>query len=214
MNIDLSYLKETLQQGFDISLGDYYNHCKKNTEKTFFFIIKLLSSVEKEKFVESTLIREHIINKLSGVFQINPNFNPEGWFGRSWTEGHLDRTSYFRKIYSDVLDRSETEPYKYRINPEYFEIVKEAFAHLIFNINDKMEVKYYSSDSCFDTKIFEISELVNHPNFPFNTKNCKIRINDLKGIVTEISKSGDSFILFDGKKNRKIKTDFVKSKFG
>lgn len=213
MNIDLNYLKQILQLGLDISLGDYYNHCKKNTEKTFFFIIELLIRVEKKKFVESSLVRKHIINKLSGVFPINHRFNPEGWFGRSWTEGYLDKTSYFKKIYSDVLDRSETEPYKYRIKPEYFEIVIDTFSNLMLNINEKMKSSYYSKDSSSETRIIDISELVNHPNFPFNTKNCKIKIINLKGIVTEVSDSGDYFILFDGKKNRKIKTEFVKSKF-
>jgi len=206
MKLDEKQLKQILINGFDISLGEYYNHCKINTEKTFYYFIENLIKVEKGKYVESSALREYIISKLSGVFAINSKFNPEGWFGRSWTEGEHDRTSYFKKTYSDILDRTDTEPYKYRIKPDLYEIVQSTFYNLFPDSVTGKNIPLISSN-----KFTNITELVNNSEFPFNLKNKKIQIKDLKGIVIKISKNGDWFELFDGKKKRKFRTAFFVS---
>ncbi len=224
MNFKSENIYMTLQEGKDVVLDDYYKHCKIYTVKTFYYFIELLLGFEKGRFIVSSYFREQIGNKLGDVFTIKPRFNPEGWFGRSWTEGHLDRSSYFRKIYSEVLERTETEPYQYRIKPEYYDIVKETFNNLDSNMEitkkNRTESKTTTSDldnsnadNSSSIKIYDISELVKNSNFPFNMKNLVVQIKNIKGIVYKISTNGDFFILNDGTKERKFNTDFLKSKF-
>jgi hypothetical protein len=200
---------KTLQEGKDIPLDEYYRHCKINTVKTFYYFIEILLHYKKGKYLVSSCFREQINYKLGGIFKINPRFNPEGWFGRSWTEGHLDTTSHFRKIYSDILERSETEPYKYRIKEEYYDIVKTAISEIDSNL---MNIGHDNLEESNHNQFSNLSDLIINPDFPFNLMNLLIKINTIKGFVKKVSSDGKYFILYDGEKERKFDVDFLKSK--
>jgi len=123
-------LREVLLEGRRLNSERYYEHCRVNQVKTFYFFCLGLSSGSSNAALSSTELNEFILDELrSRRVAVNDQFNPQGWFGQAWTDwkNPSKNERYFREEYYDVLIRTGDDPYLYQINPEYFAVVKEIF---------------------------------------------------------------------------------------
>jgi hypothetical protein len=123
-------LREVLLEGRRLNSERYYEHCRVNHVKTFYFFCLRLSSGPSNTALSSTELNEFILDELrSRRVAVNEQFNPQGWFGQAWTDwkNPSKNERYFREEYYDVLIRTGDNPYLYQINPEYFAMVKEIF---------------------------------------------------------------------------------------
>jgi hypothetical protein len=123
-------LQEVLLEGRRLNSERYYEHCRVNHVKTFYFFCLRLSSGPSNTALSSTELNEFILDELrSRRVAVSDQFNPQGWFGQAWTDwkNPSKNERHFREEYYDVLIRTGDDPYLYQINPEYFVMVKEIF---------------------------------------------------------------------------------------
>jgi hypothetical protein len=119
-------LKKLLDEGRKIDDVEYFEHCKINIVKTFYYFCKKLSDDRVEVALSSTKLRQYIVSELGpSLMQQKKRFNPEGWFGETWTDQQDEKC--FRSEFSEVLIRSDDEPYHYSIRPEYRSVIRSIF---------------------------------------------------------------------------------------
>lgn len=124
--IDEVMLKRLIIEGQSINNHQYYEHVQLTTPKTFFFFVKRLSQEQIQRYLSASVLREFILQEIrkQGI-TIDKNFNPEGWFGRFWTEYPQKKSICFKKEYPLILERKRVKPYYYAIKPEYYPLVKQ-----------------------------------------------------------------------------------------
>ncbi len=126
-------LKSILAEGRKLQSQKYYDHCRTNHIKTFYFFCERLSSQSPGVALSSKELNDYIIEQLGHrQVVVNKQFNPQGWFGQAWTDWHDPAKSEtnFKSEYADVLDRLGNDPYSYRIKPEYLDDVIQVFREL------------------------------------------------------------------------------------
>jgi hypothetical protein len=106
-------VRELIEAGRKTDLRDYADRYPKYNATTFYFLCSLLSARKPEDFSQSVDLRNHIIEELkeNGI-PVKLGFNPEGWFGSSWTrdEKCLKHKTPFDSKYREVLERSAKSP--------------------------------------------------------------------------------------------------------
>ena len=149
--IDKATLEQLIVEGQLISNKKYFNHIRLNTQKTFFFFLKRLSMEQIQTPLSSPVLREFIKDELRnhGIV-IDKVINPEGWFGRFWTDYSQNSNFNFKKEYQLILERTRTKPYYYAIKPEYYPLIKQVFEQftqntLLFNKQETNEIAHNNS---------------------------------------------------------------------
>ena len=124
-------IKKVLIESLAVSREKYQREYVTYHVKTFYFFCErlaqhpagvVLSSADLRKYIHAQL-REHKI-------LVGPKFNPEGFFGKAWTEwkDSSKNQTNFKNEYYEVLNQIGSEPYSYQIKPECWESVVEIFA--------------------------------------------------------------------------------------
>jgi hypothetical protein len=126
-------LEKLLTEGRKLNSQDYYEHCRKNHIKTFYFFCKKLCDQPKNTALSSTELNGYILSTLKrrGI-AVNNNFNPQGWFGKAWTDwmDPAKNETHFKNEYYDVLLRKGQEPYFYQIRTECYGLLQNVLRQL------------------------------------------------------------------------------------
>ena len=124
-------LKQILLVGQTLSAKKYHDHCALGHVKTFYFFCRSLSREPSRAALLSTDLRDDIVKELGAEFTVKRRFNPEGHFGKAWSdwlEYPEDRgKQHFSDRYFRVLTRSGNDPYSYELNPKFFDFVTRFF---------------------------------------------------------------------------------------
>lgn len=123
-------LRQLLAEGRSVCDQCYFEHCVSHHVKTFYFFCERLSSDRTGAAQSSTALNAHIITQLREQnVDVNNQFNPQGWFGKAWTDwcDPSKDERYFKAEYLEVLLRIGAEPYVYQLRPEYLQDVIEIF---------------------------------------------------------------------------------------
>ena len=131
-------LRELLREGRSLCSQRYFEHCVRHHVKTFYFFCERLSSDRTGAAQSSTALNVHILTQLRDhAIDVNNQFNPEGWFGKTWTDwcDPAKNEPHFNGEYLDVLIRISGEPYVYQIRPERLQDVIDIFDE--FRITDR-----------------------------------------------------------------------------
>jgi hypothetical protein len=124
-------LRAILVEGRRISSQEYVAHCRLNHAKTFYFFCERLAHEPQTAAVSSTVLNDYVIAQLRDRKVVVANqFNPQGWFGKAWTEWSdpAKNEANFKGEYRDVLLRTGNDPYDYQIRPDSLADVREIFA--------------------------------------------------------------------------------------
>ena len=80
-------LKRILLEGRRLSSQRYYEHCRINHVKTFYFFCDRLRKEPPDAYVSSTELNDYILAELRRRnIAVTNQFNPQGWFGQAWTD--------------------------------------------------------------------------------------------------------------------------------
>ena len=124
------HVQDLLIKGRRIGSDKYVAHCQIHHEKTFYFLCERLCQEPGGFVIPSSELRDYIHQQLrQRNIAVANRFNPEGWFGKAWTEWIDPATNqkHFRDEYVAVLGRTGTEPYSYQLSPAW-----EAFVRTVF----------------------------------------------------------------------------------
>jgi hypothetical protein len=131
-------IRKILIEGRDVDCEDYFHHCVTHHPKTFYFFCERLSRERINGALSSTTLNDYVIAQLRRRrVAVNSQFNPQGWFGKAWTDWSDPSKDerYFRNEYGEVLLRIETKPYSYKIRPECVRHVKEIFREFVSGVD-------------------------------------------------------------------------------
>lgn len=124
-------LRGILVEGRRVSSDKYFEHCRLNHVKTFYFFCERLIQEPQNAALSSTVLNDYIIAQLRDrKVAVENQFNPQGWFGQAWTDWADPAKSEenFKGEYLDVLLRTGSDPYCYQIKPEKLGDVLAVFA--------------------------------------------------------------------------------------
>lgn len=123
-------VRDLLVRGRGLDSAQYAAHCLINHAKTFYFLCERLCQEPEGAVIPSSALRDYIHDRLrQEKIAVNDHFNPEGWFGKAWTEWiDAERNQkHFRNEYVDVLQRTGNDPYSYQLAPAWEDVVRQVF---------------------------------------------------------------------------------------
>jgi|tagenome__1003787_1003787.scaffolds.fasta_scaffold19172798_1 hypothetical protein len=123
-------IQDLLIEGRGIDSQQYFEHCGANHVKTFYFFCERLSLQPSSVALSSTELNQYIIAQLRNCgVSVHNQFNPQGWFGKAWTEWSdpSRNQTNFKNEYCEILIRIGGNPYCYQIRSECLGDVVEIF---------------------------------------------------------------------------------------